>query len=215
MGGAASAGHEGRNGHGVGVMGREAVVERKTSETDVRLTLNLDGAGQLKVSTGVPFLDHMLTLFAAHGFVDLSLTAAGDTEIDDHHTVEDIGICLGMALNKAFQDKKGIRRYGEATIPMDEALARVVLDISNRPFLSYRVVLKKRATGTFDVGLVKEFFRAVANHSGMTIHVDLLSGEDPHHVSEAVFKAFARALDRAKETEDRLKGSVPSTKGVL
>ena len=196
-------------------MGRDAVIKRKTKETDVRLSLNLDGKGISRIKTGIPFMDHMLTLFAAHGFMDLELTARGDTEIDDHHTVEDLGICLGMAISQALSDRKGIRRYGDATIPMDEALARVVIDISNRPFLSYRVDPKKSAAGMFDVGLVKEFFRSLVNNAGMTVHVDLLSGEEPHHISEAIFKAFARAMDRAKTFDDRLEGSVPSTKGVL
>jgi imidazoleglycerol-phosphate dehydratase len=196
-------------------MGRQAEIDRKTKETDIQLRLNIDGKGQAQIETGIPFMDHMLTLFAAHGFMDMELTAKGDTEIDDHHTVEDLGICLGMALTEALGDKKGIRRYGEATIPMDDALARVVIDLSSRPLLSYRVPLKKKATGTFDVTLIREFFRAVANNAGMTLHIDLFSGEDAHHLSEAIFKAFARALDRAVAFEERLGGAVPSTKGSL
>jgi imidazoleglycerol-phosphate dehydratase len=196
-------------------MARTAEVERKTKETQIQLKMTLDGTGKSRIATDIPFMDHMLGLFAAHGFVDMQLTAKGDTEIDDHHTIEDIGICLGSALGKALGDKKGIRRYGQATIPMDEALARVVLDISNRPFLSYRVPLEKRMSGTFDVGLIKEFFRALVQNSGITIHIDLLSGDDAHHISEAIFKAFAKALDEATGPERRLGGEVPSTKGVL
>jgi len=196
-------------------MQRKAQVKRKTRETEIELEVNLDGAGQSNVSTGIPFMDHMLTLFSAHGYLDLQLKAKGDTEIDDHHTVEDLGISLGMALQKALGDKKGIRRYGEATVPMDEALARVVMDLSNRPYLSYRVRLKKQTTGAFDVGLVEEFFRALVNHAGITLHVELLAGSDPHHSAEAIFKAFARAMDHAVGLEPRLKGKAPSTKGLL
>lgn len=196
-------------------MGREAKIERKTKETEVRLKLNLDGSGLSKVDTGIPFMDHMLSLFAAHGFMDLELNARGDREVDDHHTVEDLGICLGQALRKALGEKKGIRRFGEATVPMDEALARVVMDISNRPVLSYRVPLRNRTTGTFNVGLVKEFFRGLAINAGITMHVDLFAGEDPHHISEAIFKAFARSLDQASQLDKRLNGNVPSTKGLL
>lgn len=196
-------------------MPRQSEIHRKTKETDIHMTLNLDGTGQALISTGIPFMDHMLTLLAGHGFVDLQANATGDTVVDNHHTVEDLGICLGAALSKALGEKGGISRYGEATVPMDEALARVVVDVSNRPFLSYRVPLGNTMTGTFDVGLVKEFFRALAHQAGITIHVDLLAGDEPHHVAEAIFKAFAKALDRAIEPEKRLKGKVPSTKGVL
>ena len=196
-------------------MGREAKIERKTKETDIRLKLNLDGRGLSKVDTGIPFMDHMLSLFAAHGFLDLELSATGDTRIDDHHTVEDLGICLGLALKQALGEKTGIRRYGESIVPMDETLARIVMDISNRPVLCYRVTLKKRTTGTFDVGLIKEFFRALVTNAGITMHVDLLAGEEPHHISEAIFKAFARAVDQATGLEKRLNGNVPSTKGLL
>jgi len=196
-------------------MDRKATIERKTKETKVRLQMNLDGKGAAAVDTGIPFLDHMLSLVAAHGFFDLDIQAKGDTEVDDHHTVEDLGISMGMALRKALHEKRGIRRYGEATIPMDEALARVVVDISNRPVLAYRVSLSKRTTGTFDVGLLREFFRALVTHAGVTMHVDLLAGDEPHHVSEAIFKAFARALDQATGYDPRLGESVPSTKGLL
>jgi imidazoleglycerol-phosphate dehydratase len=196
-------------------MGREAKIDRKTKETEIHLKLDLDGSGLLQVDSGIPFMDHMLGFLPAHGFMDMELSARGDREIDDHHTVEDLGICLGLALKDALGEKKGIRRYGEATIPMDEALARVVVDISNRPFLSYRVTLKKRTTGSFDVGLIQEFFRALVTNAGITMHIDLLAGDEPHHISEAIFKAFARSLDRASGPEDRLHGTVPSTKGVL
>ncbi len=196
-------------------MGREARIDRKTKETEIHVLLNLDGTGLSKVDTGIPFMDHMLDLMAAHGLMDLELSARGDTEVDDHHTVEDLGICLGMALKDAMGEKKGIRRYGEATVPMDEALARVVMDISNRPVLCYRVDLKQSRSGNFDVGLIREFFRALVTRGGITLHVDLFSGEEPHHVLEAIFKAFARALDQATTVEDRLSGRVPSTKGLL
>ncbi len=196
-------------------MPRQAEIHRESKETDIHVRLNLDGSGQAQVSTSIPFMDHMLTLLSAHGFLDLEIQARGDTQIDDHHTVEDLGICLGSALKAALGEKHGIRRYGEATVPMDEALARVVLDLSNRPGLWYRVRLKKQTAGSFDVGLVKELFRALAIHAGMTLHIDLLAGEEPHHIAEAVFKAFARALDHATTVEDRLQGQVPSTKGLL
>ncbi|MBW1850757.1 MAG: imidazoleglycerol-phosphate dehydratase HisB [Deltaproteobacteria bacterium] len=196
-------------------MARKANIDRKTKETDIRIKLDIDGSGQSNVDTGIPFMNHMLNLMTAHGFLDLEISAKGDTEIDDHHTVEDLGICLGKAINEALGMKKGIRRYGEATIPMDDALARVVIDISNRPNLAYRVNLKKTTTGTFDVSLVNEFFRALITHGGITMHVDLLAGDEPHHVSEAIFKAFGRALDKACSQENRLGGDVPSTKGLL
>lgn len=196
-------------------MTRIAEVERKTRETDIRLKLNIDGKGYSEIDTGIPFLDHMLTLTAAHGFMDLIVKARGDTEIDDHHTVEDIGICFGTAIRQALQGKEGIRRYGEASVPMDEAQARVVLDISNRPFLAYRIPLKESHAGRFDVTLIKEFFRALANHSGITLHIDLVSGDDAHHIVESIFKAFGRAMDQAVAMEKRLEGGVPSTKGLM
>jgi len=196
-------------------MARQAKMVRETKETNIRIKLDLDGTGKSKIDTGVPFMDHMLTLMAAHGFLDLEITAKGDTEVDDHHTVEDLGICLGQAIKKALGEKKGIRRYGKATIPMDEALARVAIDISNRPSLAYRVTLEKTTTGTFDVGLINEFFRALITNAGITMHVDLLAGNEPHHVAEVIFKAFARALDEACRPESRLGGDVPSTKGLL
>ncbi len=196
-------------------MERAATVERKTRETDIRIRLALDGTGESTVDTGIPFLDHMLALLAAHGFMDLEIRARGDIEIDYHHTVEDIGICLGTALDKALGDKEGIRRYGSALVPMDEALARVVIDISNRPFLKYCAAPAEGNAGSFPVALLKEFFRALAVHSGMTLHVDLLEGEDPHHSAESICKAFGRALAEAVTPESRLKGASLSTKGTL
>lgn len=196
-------------------MAREAKLDRKTKETEISLKLNLDGKGVSKIDTSIPFMDHMLNLFAAHGYIDLELTARGDREVDDHHTVEDLGISLGLALKEAMGERRGIKRYGEAFVPMDEALVRVIMDMSNRPGLCYRVSPEKRTTGTFDIGLIKEFFRAFATNAGITMHIDLLAGEEPHHISEAIFKAFARALDRASALETRLDGNVPSTKGVL
>lgn len=196
-------------------MKRTATIERKTKETDIKLDLNLNGKGQFKIDTGIPFLDHMLTLMTAHGYLDLKITAKGDTEIDDHHTVEDLGICLGKAINEALGKREGIRRYGEAAVPMDEALAKVVIDISGRPFLAYRVTFQESKSGNFDVSLIKEFFRAVAFQAGITLHIDLLSGDEAHHVAESIFKAFGRALDQATAQEERLGSEVPSTKGVL
>ena len=195
-------------------MKRSAEVERKTKETDVQLTLNLDGGGLSSIDTGIPFLDHMFELMVAHGFMDLNVRAKGDTEIDYHHTVEDLGICLGKAINQALGERKGIRRYGQAIIPMDEALAQVVIDMSNRPYLSYKVPIKKGLTGKFDIRLLKDFFRALVNYAGVTMHIELLSGDDAHHSAEAIFKAFGRAFDQACQREERLDG-VPSTKGLL
>ena len=195
-------------------MKRNAEVERKTKETDIQVKLNLDGRGLCSIDTGIPFLDHMFELMAAHGFMDLNIRAKGDTEIDYHHTVEDLGICMGKAINQALGEKKGIKRYGQAMVPMDGALANVVIDISNRPYLSYKVPLKENLTGKFDVGVLKEFFRALVNYAGVTMHIELLSGDEAHHSAEAIFKAFARALDQASQREERLDG-VPSTKGLL
>ena len=195
-------------------MKRSAEVERKTKETDIKLTLNLDGGGISSNDTGVPFLDHMFELMAVHGFMDLTVRAKGDTEVDFHHTVEDLGICMGKAIDQALGERKGIKRYGQAMVPMDEALANVVIDISNRPYLSYKVPLKGSLTGKFDVDILKEFFRALVNHAGITLHIELLSGSDAHHVAEAIFKAFARSLDQASQREERL-DDVPSTKGLL
>ena len=194
---------------------RKATLERTTKETKVKIRLDLDGRGLSEIQTGIPFMDHMLTLMAAHGFLDLSVTAKGDTEIDDHHTVEDLGICFGQAVRKALGEGQGIRRYGQCTVPMDETLSRVVIDVSNRPLLAYRVSLKESKAGHFDVNLVREFFRAFVHHAGVTMHIDLLSGEDPHHIAESIFKAFGRALDEAVGPEERLEGAIPSTKGIL
>jgi imidazoleglycerol-phosphate dehydratase len=196
-------------------MGREAKVDRVTKETEIHIQLKLDGKGLAQIRTRIPFMDHMLFLFSRHGFFDLRVEAEGDIDVDYHHTIEDLGICLGMAIGEALKNKGGVRRYGQAFVPMDESLARVVLDLCNRPYLFYRVSLEKTVTGEFDIGLVKEFFRALITHAGMTLHVDLLRGDDPHHVSEAIFKAFGVALDQACMVESRLKGEVPSTKGVL
>lgn len=196
-------------------MDREAKITRVTRETEIALRFNLDGDGRSDISTGLPFMDHMLNLFSAHGLFDLEIRCKGDISVDFHHTVEDLGICLGSALRDCLGERKGIVRYGEATIPMDEALARVIIDLSNRPYLAYRVGLSRSMAGTFDVALMKEFFRAVATKGGITMHADLLFGDDPHHASEAVFKAFARALDKASTMEPRLGEKVPSTKGVI
>jgi len=199
----------------MGLMAREVEIHRKTKETDIRFTMALDGEGKCSSRTEIPFMDHMFTLLAAHGFFNLEIDGKGDIQVDNHHTVEDLGICMGKAVKQALGERKGIRRYGEATVPMDESLARVVLDVSNRPFLSYRVELPGNMAGTFDIRLLKEFFRAFSNHAGITMHIDLLSGEDPHHAAEAIFKAFARTLDQATHLEKRLDGVVPSTKGIL
>jgi len=195
---------------------RKSAVNRKTKETDIQLELALDGTGKSEIHTGIPFMDHMLTLLATHAFLDLRITAKGDTEVDDHHTVEDLGICIGKGLNQALGSKEGIRRFGYAYVPLDEALARTVLDLSNRPFLAYRVTPKESKTGNFDIHLLREFFRALVLHSGMTLHIDLISGDDAHHVAESIFKSFAKALDQAVALETRLlQGAVLSTKGLL
>ena len=193
---------------------RKASVERTTRETDIRLHLDLDGEGRASVRTGVGFMDHMLTLFAVHGLFDLEIAATGDTEVDDHHTVEDLGICLGMAFARALGDKAGICRYGHAYVPMDETLARVCADFSNRPHLSYHVDLAEAKIGTFDACLAKEFLRALVVHAGLTLHVDLLHGDNGHHILEAVFKALARALAIAAGPHPRVRGQL-SSKGVL
>lgn len=192
---------------------RKAVISRKTGETDIELGLDLDGTGGNKIHTGVPFLDHMLTLFAVHGFFDLSVRAKGDTEVDDHHSVEDIGICLGKAVAEALSDKGGVARYGSCYLPMDEALVRVVIDVSNRPFLHYGVTVAEQKIGSFDTVLVKEFFRAVMQHAGLTLHIDLLHGENGHHIIEAIFKGFGRAL-RMAVTRIAMAGPL-SSKGCL
>jgi len=189
-------------------------VQRKTSETEVLVQLELDGTGNHQIDTEIPFFSHMLTLFCVHSLFNLKVTARGDIEIDDHHTVEDIGICLGQAFKQALGEKKGINRFGEATVPMDEALVRVVVDISARPCLAYNVDLVREQIGNFSTENVKEFFRAFSNNAGINIHIDLLRGENNHHIIEAVFKAFARALKRAVECEPRMEG-VWSSKKLL
>jgi imidazoleglycerol-phosphate dehydratase len=195
-------------------MKRSAETTRKTSETEIRIKLVIDGSGNPAVSTGIPFFDHMLSLFAVHGFFDLNVSAAGDLEIDHHHTVEDIGIVLGDTLREALGDRKGIRRYGHAVTPMDDALASVTVDLSNRPFLVYDTAGLQGSGAVFDIALAKEFFRALVNHSGMNLHIRVHYGENRHHVIEAVFKSFGRALDEATAPDVRLAG-VRSSKGKL
>ena len=195
--------------------GRCVTVTRNTSETQITITLNLDGTGQGRFDTGVPFLEHMLDQIARHGLIDLDITCKGDIHIDDHHTVEDIGITLGQALKQALGDKTGIRRYGHAYVPLDEALSRVVLDLSGRPGLVYNVNFVRARIGRFDVDLFGEFFHGIVNHSMMTLHIDNLSGDNAHHQAETVFKAFGRALRMAVESDPRMSGRMPSTKGTL
>ena len=193
---------------------RKAHIQRKTRETDIELTLALDGLGQASIRTGVGFMNHMLTLFAVHGFFSLEIKAIGDTDVDDHHTVEDLGICLGMAFGQALGDKAGICRYGHAYVPMDETLARVCVDFSNRPFLHYAVPVTEAKLGRFDTPLAKEFLRAFVQHAGVTLHVDLLHGENGHHIIEAVFKALGRAVAFAAGPLQQGSGPL-SSKGVL
>jgi imidazoleglycerol-phosphate dehydratase len=185
-----------------------------TNETKIRLELTVEGTGKANICTSVPFLDHMLNLFTRHGLFDLEVEASGDIDIDFHHTVEDIGIVLGEAFKKSLGDKKGIRRYGQATVPMDETLASVAVDISGRPYLVYHVTLPKVKIGEFDVELAREFFQAFVNHCGLNLHINVMYGENVHHIVEACFKAFARAMDSATQYDQRLEG-VMSTKGVL
>ncbi|XOZ33179.1 imidazoleglycerol-phosphate dehydratase HisB [Halomonadaceae bacterium KBTZ08] len=194
---------------------RTARVERDTLETRISVNLNLDGTGQSDFDTGVPFLEHMMEQVARHGLVDLSVQASGDLEIDDHHTVEDIGITLGQALAQAVGDKKGISRYGHAYVPLDEALSRVVLDLSGRPGLTMKVPFTRSRVGNFDVDLFEEFFRGCVNHAMMTLHIDNLRGSNSHHQIETVFKAFGRALRMAVAVDERAAGAMPSTKGAL
>ena len=194
---------------------RQVEVSRNTLETQVTVRLNLDGSGQGKFATGVPFLDHMLDQIARHGMIDLEIEANGDLHIDAHHTVEDIGITLGQALNQAFGDKKGLRRYGHAYVPLDEALSRVVVDLSGRPGLAFAVEFKRATIGAFDVDLTREFFQGLVNHALITLHIDNLRGENAHHQAETVFKAFGRALRMAVEFDPRGTGCIPSTKGAL
>jgi len=194
---------------------RTAEIERNTSETRIRVGINLDGTGRAMFETGVPFLDHMLDQIARHGLIDLDIRAQGDLHIDAHHTVEDIGITLGMAFAQAVGDKQGIRRYGHAYVPLDEALSRVVIDFSGRPGLSYGVEYPRARIGDFDVDLFGEFFRGFVNHAKVTLHIDNLKGRNAHHVAETIFKAFGRALRMALEVDERMQGIIPSTKGSL
>ncbi|MBD1831345.1 MULTISPECIES: imidazoleglycerol-phosphate dehydratase HisB [Cyanophyceae] len=194
---------------------RTATVSRKTGETDVLVTVNLDGNGTCNANTGIPFLDHMLHQIASHGLIDLDVAAKGDLEIDDHHTNEDVGITLGMAFGKALSDRKGIVRFGNFLAPLDEALVQVALDFSGRPHLSYGLQIPTQRVGTYDTQLVREFFVAVVNHSQMTLHIRQLDGINSHHIIEATFKAFARSLRMAMEIDPRRAGTIPSSKGVL
>ena len=194
---------------------RTAEIERNTKETQIRVRLNLDGKGVARLATGIPFLEHMLEQVARHGMLDLEVDAKGDLHIDAHHTVEDIGITLGQAFTKAVGDKSGIRRYGHAYVPLDEALSRVVIDFSGRPGLTYDVKFTRALIGEFDADLVHEFFQGFVNHAQVTLHIDNLRGDNAHHQCETMFKAFARALRMAVEADPRAQGSVPSTKGSL
>jgi imidazoleglycerol-phosphate dehydratase len=196
-------------------MSRSATIERLTAETELRVKIEIDGTGEASIETGIGFFDHMLTAVARHGLFDLVVQAEGDLHVDGHHTVEDTGIALGQAIAEALDDRVGIRRYGEATVPLDEALVRVVVDCSGRPHLEWHADPNAwQMLGEFDVALAPEFFRAVAVHGGLTLHIDLIRGRNAHHIVEATFKAFARALDMATSLDPRVQG-VPSTKGVL
>jgi imidazoleglycerol-phosphate dehydratase len=196
-------------------MPRTAELRRKTRETRIRLRVNLDGAGQAEVTTGIGFFDHMLEALARHALLDLEIECTGDLHVDGHHTVEDVGITLGQAIAEALGDRAGIRRYADATVPLDEALVRVVVDVSGRPYLAYHIdIARWQMLGDYDVFLTPEFFRALVQNAGLTVHMDLIRGENPHHIVEAAFKAFARALDEATTLDPRVRG-VPSTKGAL
>lgn len=195
--------------------GRVAIVSRNTYETQITVAINLDGTGKSRLDTGVPFLNHMLEQIARHGMIDMNITCKGDVHIDDHHSVEDIGITLGQALKKALGDKAGVRRYGHAYVPLDEALSRVVIDLSGRPGLVYNVEFTRAWIGKFDVDLFSEFFTGLINHSMITLHIDNLRGKNAHHQAETVFKAFGRALRMAVEFDERMAGQTPSTKGTL
>lgn len=195
-------------------MARSSEAVRKTKETEIDIRLTVDGTGKRDISTGIPFLDHMLTLFCVHGFFDLALTAKGDLDVDYHHTVEDIGLVLGDVFSRALGDRKGIKRYGHAVTPMDDALSAVTVDLSNRPFLVYNVSDMKGTGANFDISLAKEFFRAFANRCGMNLHINLLYGENEHHILESIFKAAGRALDQASSIDKRISG-VRSSKGSL
>ena len=194
---------------------RTATIKRKTAETDIRLELTVDGKGTAAVDTGIPLFDHMLTLFALHGFFDLNIKAKGDVEVDYHHTVEDVGIAMGDAFKKALGEKCNLQRYGFFLLPMDESLARVAVDFSNRPVFVYNVGSKDRCIRDFNLSLFKEYFQSFAHHAGVTLHIQLEYGEEPHHIAEALFKCFGRALDVATQIDTRLEGGLPSTKGLL
>ncbi|MFG1496189.1 imidazoleglycerol-phosphate dehydratase HisB [Saccharospirillum sp. HFRX-1] len=196
-------------------MSRQATIERNTTETRIRVSLNLDGEGQAKFDTGMPFLEHMMDQIARHGLIDLDILCQGDNHIDDHHSAEDIGITLGQAMAKAVGDKKGITRYGHAYVPLDEALSRVVIDFSGRPGLFYEVPFTRASVGGFDVDLFREFFQGFVNHAQVSLHIDNLKGANSHHQVETVFKAFGRALRMALSADERMAGVTPSTKGVL
>lgn len=196
-------------------MARQITVSRRTAETDIQLTLNVDGTGRSTIATGVPFFDHMLTLFAKHGLFDLDVKCDGDVAVDYHHTVEDVGLVLGDAFQQALGDKRGIRRYGFFLLPMDESLARVVIDIGGRPHLVYEAEAPTMFVRDFNIVLVKEFCRAFSNALGANLHVQLVYGEEPHHVAEAIFKGLARALDVATQLDERTAGELPSTKGLI
>ena len=196
------------------MVARKADIHRQTTETDIHLSIQVEGEGKYEVSTGVPFLDHMLELFARHGFFNLRVQASGDIAIDDHHTVEDVGLALGQALREALGDKHGIRRFGAASVPLDEALVECVVDLSGRPFLAYNLDIRQERVGNFSTELVHDFFLALTNQVGMNLHLNMTQGRNPHHIIEAGFKAFARALSSAVEHDPRVQG-VLSTKGSL
>lgn len=195
-------------------MGRTATVKRKTKETDITINLDVDGKGQAAIETGMPFFNHMLDSFSRHGFFNVDIQAKGDLAVDYHHTVEDVGLALGQAFKEALGEKHGIRRFGEASCPLDETLAKVVVDLSGRPYLSYNVKIRPGRVGDFDTDLPHEFFAAFANQLGMNLHIDVPRGENPHHIIEACFKAFARAMDSATQIDQRVEGAL-STKGRL
>lgn len=198
-----------------GVAPRQSALHRATKETDIRVEWSLDGNGRGAIDTGIRFLDHMLELLAKHGFFDLTIQAKGDLDIDEHHTVEDVGIVMGKVLHQALGDKAGIKRFGFGSAPLDETLAQVTVDLSGRPFLVYNVTLPDRKIKAFDLGLFEDFFQAFVTHGGLNLHVNLMYGRNPHHIMEAIFKALAKALDQATTPEERLAGKVLSTKGML
>ncbi|MBU2864851.1 imidazoleglycerol-phosphate dehydratase HisB [Reinekea forsetii] len=196
-------------------MGRQATVERNTNETKIKVSVNLDGTGQAKLNSGMPFLDHMLDQIARHGLIDLDIVCDGDTHIDDHHSAEDVGITLGMAIAQAVGDKKGLTRYGHSYVPLDEALSRVVIDFSGRPGLDLNCEFTRGRIGSFDVDLFGEFFQGFVNHALVTLHIDNLKGKNSHHQAETIFKAFGRALRMALSVDERMGNVIPSTKGSL